>query len=109
MTVGSTRGRSATADQGLVHVFGSVSVYWYRIVLGAIRSMRSMMRRLSLVPYIFGAGALSLKFVVSTTSVFPSHRPRASPNQCRMLEGTCGRLSSGMMRTSLFDWWTIVT
>ena len=43
---------------------------------------------------------LSLKLVVSTTSVLPSQCPRASPFHMRMFAPTCGRPSSGMMRVS---------
>ena len=39
----------------------------------------------------------SLKFVVSTTSVSPSQRPRESPSTRRTVGGRCGRPSSGMI------------
>ena len=40
------------------------------------------------------------KLVVSTTSVFPSQRPRESPLHCRTPWGRCGRPSRGMTRVS---------
>ena len=43
---------------------------------------------------------LSVKFVVVTTSVLPSQRPRESPIHWRMAGDAWGRPSSGMMRTS---------
>ena len=42
----------------------------------------------------------SLKFVTSTTSVFPSQRPRESPIHWRILESRCGRPSIGITRAS---------
>jgi hypothetical protein len=45
----------------------------------------------------------SRKLVVSTTRVFPSHRPRASPMCDFNAAFACGRPSNGMMRVS----WTI--
>ena len=42
----------------------------------------------------------SARFVVSTTSVFPSQWPRASPSHWRTFAFRWGRPSIGMMRTS---------
>src|SRR5215208_496052 len=97
---GGTRGTNASADHGRVHVRGSSSVYSYLIVVGLTSVKRSVIFRFSVDPWKLAAGVLSLKFVVSTTSVLPSQRPRESPSQPRTLDGGCGRPFSGMIRTS---------
>ena len=60
------------------------------IVAALIIRNRSTMRAASLMmspPRL--AQPLPFKFVVSTTSVSPSHRPRGSPIHRRMFEGRC--------------------
>ena len=52
---------------------------------------------------------LSVKFVVSTTSVEPSKRPRASPRYSRIFPLTCGAGPSGMMRVSFTISYLIAT
>ena len=46
-------------------------------------------------------GVRSVKFVVSTTSVLPSQRPRESPWSKRSFGPTCGLPSSGMIRDAV--------
>ncbi len=46
------------------------------------------------------ADAPDLRFVVSITSVLPSHRPRDSPSHCVIFGDSRGRFPSGMMRAS---------
>src|SRR6476619_885371 len=93
----------ASADHGRVHVCGSSTVYSYLIVVGFTSVNRSVIFRFSVDPWKFVAGFLSLKFVVRTTSVFPSQWPRAIPSHARTFGGGIGRPSSGIIRTSEFD------
>src|SRR5947208_4679031 len=90
-----------SADHGLVHVAESSSVNSYRSVFGPASVKRSISFVPAVPPRKLVPGAV--KFVVSTTSVLPSQRPRESPSQFRTLDGRCGRPSRGMMRASLFD------
>jgi hypothetical protein len=64
------------AVHGFVHVVGSSTVTSYFRVSSLTRVNRSVSRRFSRAALnsLFGE-----KFVVSTTSVSPSQRPRASP------------------------------
>ena len=54
-------------------------------------------------------GERPLKLVVSTTSVFPSHRPRELPSQPVMFPWSRGRPSSGMIRCSWIISWLRIT
>ena len=77
-------------------------------VAASTRVKRSTSRRFSPDPtalVISGLklDVLSVKFVVSTTSVAPSQRARESPIHCRSPGGRCARPSSGTIRAS----WTI--
>ena len=51
----------------------------------------------------------SVKFVVSTTSVWPSQWPRESPSHWRTVDGRCGLLLIGMIRVSCICSCTIET
>src|SRR5262245_32174938 len=65
-----------SAVHGLVHIVGSSIVNLYSMVSSATRVNRSMTFKFSSEPR---NGFFPLKFVVSTTSVSPSHRPRDTP------------------------------
>ena len=68
---------------------GGIFVQWlhvYEFNSGLLASMACAL------PYAVG--------IASTTSVFPSHRPRESPFHERTDAGRCGRPSIGMMRAS---------
>src|SRR5262245_19577842 len=78
-------------------------VYSYLIVVGFTSVNRSVIFRYSVDPWKLVAGVLSLKFVVWTTSVFPSQWPREIPSHAWTFGGGIGRPSSGMIRTSEFD------
>ena len=94
MTDGSTLGISASTRPGSRPRFRvGHRVLVASIVFGPIRVNRSTTCNASVDPWKFVAGDLSLKFVVSTTSVLPSHRPRASPYHWRTF--------SGQMRTAV--------
>src|SRR5438105_12980935 len=70
-----------------VHVVGSSIVTAYSSVFASTRVQRSIRCRFSRAPrkLLFGE-----KFVTSTTSVLPSHRPRESPHHWRIGLGKCG-------------------
>ena len=72
--------RSSAAVHGAVHVAGSMKVTWYCIASRPVRVNRSISRRPGDDPRV-----CALRLVVSTTSVVPSQRPRASPMYMRML------------------------
>src|SRR6266576_3023152 len=91
---------NTSADHGRVHVWGSSIVYAYLIVVGLTSVNRSVIFRFSVDPWKLVAGVLSLKFLVSTTSVLPSQCPREMPSHVRTLAGGNGRPSNGMIRTS---------
>ena len=75
----------------------SSNVTVHSTVSAAVRVKRSIILTFSLER----CGAVSArKFVVSTTSVSPSHQPRASPKYCFRLRAMCGRRSSGITRAS---------
>ena len=81
--IGSVARRSGIAAvHGLVHVSGSITVYWYSSVSGSRSVKRSINFMLAVDPLHRRS---SLKLVVSITSVSPSQRPRASPDHCRKL------------------------
>jgi 6-bladed beta-propeller protein len=82
---------------GAAKVGGSATVSRYWIVSAATRVNRSTRWSWRVAPR---KRRWSLKFVVSTTSVRPSQRPRESPSHRPMREPTCGRPLSGIMRTS---------
>ena len=82
---------------GRVHTTGSSMVNWYASVSGPVRVYRSVIVSASLDPWY---GALPLKLRISTTSVSPSQRPRASPSQEVMSSPTCGLSSVGTTRVS---------
>src|SRR5678816_735627 len=74
----------------------------------AVRVKRSVKRRFGVAgvragepgtPRLVIAG-FPLKFVVSTTSVLPSQRPRDSPRYCLIVPSSGGRPFVGMMRAS---------
>src|SRR5262245_49032456 len=91
---------------GLVNVDGSFTVNSYCSVLASTRVKRSTRRRFSADPYslpeapmrALNAATLDEKFLLSTTSVLPSQRPRESPSHVSMVDGRCGRLSIGIIR-----------
>ncbi len=96
---------------GRVSTFGSAVVTVSSIVLESANAKRSTMLIALLwnVP-VASSQSQSLMFSVSTTSVFPSQWPRASPIDSLTLEGRCGRFaSSGMTRNAWLHSHTITT
>ena len=83
------------AVQGAVQTVGSSIVNRYSRVSAAVRVNRSVSCMCWSDPRTL---VLSVKLIVSTTSVVPSHRPRESPIHCRTVP--CARPSMGMMRAS---------
>ena len=77
---------------GRAHVCGSSSVTDHSTVSGPSGVKRSTIRSWSLEPRY---GVLSVKLVVSTTSVSPSQWPRASPMYCRILGASADRDRAG--------------
>jgi len=76
---------SCLTVQGAVHVVGSVIVAAYSMVFASSRVKRSTSVRFSPAPRY---GNFGEKFVVSTTSVWPSKRPRESPwRRCTFFGG----------------------
>ena len=66
--------------QGFVQVLGSSIVNSYLKESSLIRVKRSITFRSGLVPWKVPVRVLGLKFIVSTTRVFPSQRPVESPS-----------------------------
>src|SRR6185369_3936422 len=91
---------------GFAHVRGSSKVTDHSTVFGPIGLKRSTSFRCSLDPRY---AVLSVKFVVSTTSVLPSKWPRASPRYSRIFPLTCGAGPSGMIRVSFTISYLIAT
>src|SRR5580765_5520153 len=91
------------AFHGLVHVLGSLTVTSYcsescpvRVNFSTIFASSLSIMRLPLAV----APVRPLRFVVSTTRVFPSQWPRGSPMYERIFDDTCERPSSGTTRIS---------
>ena len=89
---------------GLVQVVASSIVTAYSIVFASRRVQRSTRCKFSREPpkSVFG-----VKFVTSTTSVWPSQWPRESPHH-RLCAGRCGLPSTGDTRPPV-SWPTIDT
>src|SRR5881628_3796045 len=86
---------SCSTVHDLVHLVGSSIVTAYLIVSASTRIHCSTRCRFSRAPWKSDFGE---KFVTSTTSVFPSQRPRESPHHWRMVEGRCGAIVIGILR-----------